>query len=322
MVNINDVVAYLKEDFLPDEYDVSVQETTKNNGIKRQGILINGGKMVSPIIYVDNLIEQGMDAKEIAISVLEQYKKMKENEVPIDVYGLSDFSEMKKLICYRLINAQANKKLLEKAPFEKINDDLALVYFLDLGNDATITITNTLVDIWGIDSDDLFEIASDNTPLRYPPELKSMADVMVELLGDEIEIMKIEFGKSDLDDDDFKEFLKTEMFSEDVPLYVLRGREQYGATALVYDDMIPILQERFSECFILPSSVHEILVAPADKVREQGLNAFDLKNMISQVNEQMVSAEDRLSDNLYIINKDGFMLAEDRNEPIIDDDAR
>ena len=73
MSNINDIAANVAE-YLPDVYNVSVYEGTKNNGVRRQGIIINNNTVFSPIIYVDELIEQGFDAEDIAIKVLERYK--------------------------------------------------------------------------------------------------------------------------------------------------------------------------------------------------------------------------------------------------------
>ena len=321
MVNINDVVTIVAE-YLPDNYTVSGHATTKNNGVKRNGILINGGEVVSPIIYVDDLINEEFSAEEIAVRVVEQYKEAKEKEIPLDINEISDYSEMKEKICYRLINMKANEEMLKNVPYEQINNELALVYFLDLGIDATITVTNALADVWGVSSKELYGVAKDNTPLLYPPNLKSMTDTMIDLMGNDIEMMKIQFGKTDLDDDGFRDFLKQEVIGEEVPLYVLRGRETYGATALIYDDMIAILHERFGDAYVIPSSIHEVLIVPVDLAKERNIYSNEIKTLVEQVNETTVSPEERLSDNVFVITKDGLVLAEEKEDEIKDDAGR
>ena len=321
MVNVNDIASQVAE-FLPDDYSVSVFNATKNNGIKKHGILINNGSVLSPVIYVDDLIKEGFDMSEIAIKVVEQYKKAKEQEVPFDTEDISDFSEMKKMLCYRLINSEYNKETMDDIPFERINNDLALVYFLDLGQNAMITVTNNLIKLWGISEEELYEIAKDNTPLIYPPDLRSMADVMIDILGQDMEMMKMQFGKTEMNDEEFRSFLKSEVIGEELPMYVLRGREMYGATALIYDDMLSILQERFGDVYVIPSSVHEVLIIPVDEARSRGITSTEIRDMVVQVNETTVAPEDRLSDNVYLINKDGLSLVDVRNDMNIDDDIR
>nr|MCR5104295.1 DUF5688 family protein [Eubacterium sp.] len=295
---------------------------TKNNGVRRQGIIINNNTVFSPIIYVDELIEQGFDAEDIAIKVLERYKEAKENEVPMDVQELSDFEELKKRICYRLINMKANEKLLSGIPYDQINEDLALIYFLNLGDCASITITDNLLKSWNVDADALFDIAKKNTPELCPPEIKSLTDVIIDLMGDEFESMKIQLGKTDLPDEEFRTFLKTDVIGDQIPLFVLSTNRSYGATALIYEDMMKIIQERFGDVYVIPSSVHEILFASAETLRENGLHVSDLKNIVVQVNESVVSPEDWLSDNVYLINEHGLFMAEDNHEVTLDTDER
>ena len=321
MVNMNDVATIVAE-YLPDTYEVSVHNGTKNNGIKKQGILVSEGTLLSPIIYVDRLIEEGLDANEIAIKVIEQYKQAKEQEVPFDISELGDFEEMKRRICYRLVNLEANKDMLMKVPYEQIANDLALVYFLDLNRNATITITEELLKAWNIEKDELYKVAQDNMPVLYPPQLRSMADVMIDMLGNDFEMMKIEFGKTDLDEEEFREFLKNEVIGGGAPMYVLQGRESFGASVLLYEDMDKILRERFGDVYIIPSSVHEVLVVPVDEARNMGLTANDIKILVEQVNETTVAPDERLSNNVYVINKDGLLPTEEYGETIIDDDVR
>ena len=86
--------------------------------------------------------------------------------------------------------------------------------------------------------------------------------------------------------------------------------------------MMNIIQERFGDVYVIPSSVHEILFVSVDTLRENGLHVSDLKNMVVQVNESVVSPEDWLSDNVYLINEHGLFMAEDNHEVTLDTDER
>lgn len=316
MMNYNDVATVVAE-YLPDTYSVSAETTTKNNGVERHGIVISDGSVMAPVIYVDGYLEQGMTLEEVAIKVIDDYKNAKEMQVPFSVDELCDFHAVKELICYKLINKLANAKMLENVPYAEITDDLAIVYFLDLGDNATITINNNIIEKWGIDEDILYELASDNTPLRHPPVLRELGDVMIDMLGDELEIMKVQFGQTDMPDDEFKQFVKDEIFGNDLPLYVLTGRQAFGASAILYDDIVSMVQERFGDVYVIPSSVHELLIVPVEEAREHGLSISDLKTMVQQVNESEVVEEEQLSNNIYYINKEGMFIAQEQEEHIV-----
>ena len=85
------------------------------------------------------------------------------------------------------------------------------------------------------------------------------------------------------------------MFSS--PLYVATTeREMYGAGVLAvpsfFDDAAEKLDGNF---YVLPSSVHEILLLPDRFAPEPQL----LKEMVQDVNANEVDPKDRLSDNVY-----------------------
>ena len=54
--------------------------------------------------------------------------------------------------------------------------------------------------------------------------------------------------------------------------------------------------ETFGEFFILPSSIHEVLIVPA----KPGMTAENLENIVREVNTTQVQLEDKLSDYVYI----------------------
>ena len=66
-----------------------------------------------------------------------------------------------------------------------------------------------------------------------------------------------------------------------------------GAVTII--NAIDQLRERFGHFYVLPSSVHEVIIIPDSF----GASPEDLLNMVTEVNEFVVSPVDRLSDNVY-----------------------
>jgi len=81
------------------------------------------------------------------------------------------------------------------------------------------------------------------------------------------------------------------------PMYVISNEQQLqGAAAVFYPGMMEAAaRELKGDFFLLPSSVHEMLLVPDDG----NMTAAELSTMVSTVNRQEVAPELRLSDNVY-----------------------
>ena len=77
-------------------------------------------------------------------------------------------------------------------------------------------------------------------------------------------------------------------------LYVLSGRTpQFGAAALFYPDTAAwIAQKVGGDYYVLPSSVHEVLILPDDGRQD----AAELAVLVREINREMVSPAERLGD--------------------------
>ncbi len=78
-------------------------------------------------------------------------------------------------------------------------------------------------------------------------------------------------------------------------LYVFTNRSRcLGASGLLYDEMIRnVLGEK--KCYVLPSSIHEILFLPDD----DGIDAQSLCAIVREINSTNVSPREKLSDHVY-----------------------
>ena len=80
-------------------------------------------------------------------------------------------------------------------------------------------------------------------------------------------------------------------------LYVLTNRNKiFGASAMLYSEKMKLLADRLrADLLILPSSVHEVLLFPDDRMR--GYEIY--RQMVSEVNTTQVDPEEILSFHLY-----------------------
>ena len=82
-----------------------------------------------------------------------------------------------------------------------------------------------------------------------------------------------------------------------VPVYVLSSRKRLqGAACMLYPDLLRKIADRMdSSYYIIPSSIHELLLIPAAGFADRD----ELKAMICEINDTHVAPEERLSYSLY-----------------------
>lgn len=81
-----------------------------------------------------------------------------------------------------------------------------------------------------------------------------------------------------------------------VPFYIITNeRKTNGAGVLLCDEVLKEIYYKVGTYFILPSSIHEILVFP----ETDSSKAEELSAMVKQINGDVVEEEDRLSDEAF-----------------------
>ena len=190
-----------------------------------------------------------------------------------DIDNLLNYEEMKNKLSIEVISAEANKELLLNIPHDRI-EDLAAVYRFVLKSESTgkasILVSNEMMQKMGITHEQLKNDALYNAPIIRPAVIKGMNEVIKELMGKEA--YEIANGTGNVPDKDS------------------------GAGVLSYQNFMDQAAERVGgDFFILPSSIHEILI-----VKDDGeMKAELLRNMVQQINRTELMPEDKLSDNVY-----------------------
>ena len=268
-------------------YEVEFKEVTKNNGTVMHGICITEpGCSVTPTLYMESFhdaYENGLCLEDIVEKILHVHQKEKPS-ASFDVSWFTGWERVKGNVAFRLINYDENKKLLEKIPHTKYLD-LAKVYFVVVEQNGirsgSILIHNVHMGIWGVTTEQLEEIAAENTPKQYPVQFNSIGEALEELNPFECDLSELEL--------------------DEWPMYIISNNKRiYGASVLCYPNAIKEVAERMkSNLYILPSSIHElILVLPSANLDEE-----HLKNMVHDVNRELVAAEEVLSDSVYYYSR-------------------
>ena len=229
-------------------------------------------------------LENGMTYDEVVENTANIVQKGFSERPDIDVNALGDYSFMKKTLVMEVVSAETNKELLETVPHQNI-EDMAVVYRFALNskNDgmASILVTDLLLKSMGVTPEQLHADAMENAPIIKPAEIKGMSEIMAEMMGAEQAAM---MGLGPVDPEDEKIYVAT------VPDKV------HGAVVLAYQNIMDQAAERAGgDFFILPSSIHEVLIVPDNGE----MTLKELEAMVREVNATQVSPADKLTDSVY-----------------------
>jgi len=239
------------------------KEVEKANGIIKHGIVLPSDSEMHPTVYVDDDYKNRVRYPSFVKKVQEGLRNFVPTKNPInDIADYDGF--VKARLRARLYNCKTNADVyISAAPYGF--DDLIIIPYVQLDDNASVKVTNELVQMWGKEYDEIISTALENSK---DFELTPMYEVLVSL--------------------------GFPLPEDDIPLYVLSNKTRIcGAiTAVTQRDM---LKERFGEYKVIPSSIHEVLILPGDEDTEMD----ELTSMITHINEKEVSPEERLGNHAY-----------------------
>lgn len=280
---------------LGDDFSVHLHQETKNNGEKRTGLLIGTQETnIFPIIYLEEYYEaykNGKKIEEIVEELQQLFFTIRKRE-SWNSRKLLNYKNVKDQIGIRLINTDRNQEILKKLPHIKFWD-LSAVFYVLLGvseeGTASMVIANQHMNQWGIKVNTLWEDALKNSSQYLRPEFSTMSYA----LKNAISYPANPQGK-------YTEniFESCELEKDRHGMYVLSNQiRNYGASCIIY----PSIAERIgrileTDYYIIPSSVHELIIIPAEGSE---ICPDEINEMIQNVNRDMVSREEVLSEHCY-----------------------
>lgn len=268
--------------------EVKENHVLKNNGEEKNGIIINMEESnVSPCIYLENYYKESISGEDIA-GIVDMILIQIKQDAPkqLDIKQLCDWEYVRSRVRCKIVNSEKNAKYMEDKPHRELLN-LSIVYFIELndvfapnenGVSGTAAICNAHMNSWGVDEEIIYQESIKN--LQGSTTFRSMESVMAAMCG----------ADEDITDD----------LQSGSNMYILSNQKKiFGASGLLDVDMLGRITNKFKQDFyVLPSSIHELILIPYDKVYD----AKELKAMVQEVNTDQVEADEVLSDSVYYLN--------------------
>lgn len=227
----------------------------------------------------NQMVDQGKTFQEVADDLISHAVDVIVDMPKIDVNDLTNYDQMKNTLVVQVIPTDRNADMLADIPHKNI-EDMSLVYRMQIDQNETgtssVLITNAMLENYGVTLDQLHQDAMDAAVINNPATFRSMQEVLSDLMGMPADLMP----------------------PMDSPqMYVASVESSLnGAGVIAYPDFMNQVAEQVGgDFFVLPSSVHEVLVIPDDG----SMNRHDLELMVREVNASEVLPKDQLSDNVY-----------------------
>ena len=279
------IVNFLPED-VSENVEISETVVVKMNDQKLHGLVIREkGSDAAPTFYMDEMFERyenGENMGELMTELAGNYGMVDLMPRPPEV-DLS-WDNVKDKLTVRLLEKSRNREFLSAMPYVSVGHGLAIIADINMGEDRggdwRIAVNNNVLETLEVDKETLFAQAMKNSAVVEPAMLIDMNSALfsperVNLLDREEPIAPEDIGG----------------------MYVLTNASgSLGAAALFYPDVKEKAAELLgSDYYILPSSVHEVILVPD----APGITEKELCDMVKQANRTVVDEKDILSDNVY-----------------------
>lgn len=253
----------------------------KNNRTEKDAIAFSDKENnLQPLIYLDNIYSQYCAGAELSVCVgftVEVYHSAM--EIDIDT-AYKDWKEIRGKIEMTVINKAWNESSMSGIPHKNFLDLLLYCRFIINKNEngvASTVVQNHMLKEWGISEEELWEAAFSNLKTEEF-DIKNVN-----------EVLRFIFPEGDLTGLPDKNKFES-------ALYVLTNKYQNrGAIGMLRIDLLEKFAE-WGDCnlYILPSSIHEVLL-----LRDDEIPLDELRRMVRSVNRGVVDEMERLSDEVY-----------------------
>ena len=231
--------------YLPPEYedaDFQVVQKNKNNGIQLIGVQVNlPERNASPIIYMEQFfdeIRQGEPVERVMNRIASCIEKSSRAPFMNSGIDLTNYDSLKEHLAIKLVNTQANRKMLQEMPHENI-EDLSAICYVDFPVDsgegkATLEVRNQHLSIWNIDAKKIFQQARSNTQPVNTPILQSMNEIMLSIFNEEGHSTNL-----------LNESVEFGLRSHDMLYALTNAEKQYGASMITQPEVLNKLEQLF-----------------------------------------------------------------------------
>ena len=309
-MNFSQFIIKIKDDIqerLGAEVTVETVCVPKNNGVIMQGIAIRKpGEKVVPTLYLERFYAdylEGRDLEDIEEEFMDLYEEQDDGETP-DVDFFNDYEKVKVRLAPKLINKKKNEAMLAQMPHRDFLDMAVVFYCLvdsPRAGTAAILVKDEHMKNWGVSEEQLYADALENAERMLPGTIRTVEELLKRLVLED-ETLLWEWKEQE---DDFPMLEGAPKGSKnfgEIPLLVLTNNRRYlGAACILYGKVLERFARKTGEnLFILPSSVHEVILLPETRVN----NSKNLLHMVVEVNRTQLAPEEVLSDTVYYYDRE------------------
>lgn len=280
---------YLTDEFK--DYEITFQTVAKAEGVyegmiiapKEKGV---DGPTVNPVLNLTSAYERLCNGTSMN-TILTDFANIRMNATlpSFNKMDLLKYDKVKDKLFPRLVNTASSLEYLRNRPHTDVLD-MSVVYTVILNEDsngcATVTVTDDLMKAWDVDKVDVVNRAMTNLA-----EQKYTFCPLTDLL----------FGiKRDVDIEDM------DLDEDEMPVFCLSNEAKHlGACMAINPMVMNKIVDKFGDVLVLPSSIHEVLIIPTSAGMA---NVARLKDMVTSINNDTVSPSDRLSNNIYMYDRE------------------
>lgn len=262
------------------DYDLLLYTSHKNNMTKTGLMISEKGKTAAPTIYLNEFYAEYLKGMPLSGISSQIASFAREHVFPDELTELPpDYGKAKEKLRVRLAGRERNQAYLEEGLYRPHTMGAEVVYveLADLPEGKlSVRVTPALAEQWGVPEQEVFETALANSLEKDAFQFVSLAAETNRLLG--------------LESPEEESVKKNE-------LYIVTNPERtYGAAVVLYPGVMEEIHRKMGgDFYILPSSVHEVLVMTKDS----DFTPEELSRMVREVNQNEVNPEEWLGNSVY-----------------------
>ena len=291
---------------LGEVYSSQIMTAQKNNGVEKEVITIRRNDTeCAPSFTTERLYElyrNGTTPEDIATRISEIVLEEFDRAVPqAKEYCQKEWIQNHMYL--RLLGVERNREMLENSVYVPILDLAAVFYVITDMNEDGVRSFRLPKKIW--EEQDMGSVAK-----WYPKALQNTADFFGKTVMS-MEDCLLEMFQNKSEDDREKVLDRLFEKGDEVGFQVITNRQRtYGASVILYPDFLEKEEAEFGPFYLIPSSVHEMLLLP----QSHPIAVSELNSMVKQVNETQVDPEDVLAWHVYRYSGETGLVSETKEE--------
>lgn len=296
-------------------------------------------KSIEPNFYLDNIPEDQRteeNVDEIANRIIRAINRSLEDGAADGIVErlqslLADKEQLLNSLLPHVVNYEWNKEMLKTLPHRRYLD-LAITYEIEIegvghASISTCRVRNGMMDLMELDEPELYKAAMRNARLRKYQVMPIWDLIERNMMRNGFRPKAVPFpGEAEMSEHE----IETAAVDKLIPMFVITNENMdKGAYGIVDTELLKSISDGFEivggggnrepgehgesgepgehkapDLIIIPSSVHEILAVQVRSKVDLDGNLDHIRRLVSEVNRTNVSLDERLSDSVYIFERE------------------